>query len=139
MSSNGSYGEIVSAIARIMRAVDHHDREGFGDGWSQDVEFEVVFFGQAPLRLRGRDEMVARFTANWDSEASELRHQIGAVEVDIRGEDLASARFYCVYVRTGAAATLAGMGEYEDDLVREADGRWRVARRRHVFLTPLAH
>jgi hypothetical protein len=31
------------------------------------------------------------------------------------------------------------MGEYHDDLVRGVDGRWRVARRRHRFLTPLAH
>jgi hypothetical protein len=42
-------------------------------------------------------------------------------------------------VLTGEASSLAGMGEYHDDLVRGVDGRWRVARRRHRFLTPLAH
>jgi len=139
MASMDSYGEIVAAIARIMAAVDRQDREAFRDGWSEDVDFQVVFFGQPPVSVTGRDTLVNRFTANWNGEASALRHQVGAVEVTTHDENHASARFYCTYVRTGPVVALAGMGEYEDDLVRDADGRWRVAKRRHVFLTPLAH
>jgi uncharacterized protein (TIGR02246 family) len=133
------YAEIVSAIARVMWAVDHRDRQLFSDGWAEDVDFEVTFFGQQPVRLRGREELVNRFTTGWNGEPTELRHQIGAIDIEVTGEGLARAYFYCTYVRTGEAPGLAGMGEYEDDLVRSADGRWRIARRRHRFLTPLAH
>jgi hypothetical protein len=69
----GDYGEIVSAIARIMWAVDHQDRELFRDSWAEDVDFEVTFFGQAPLRVTGRDELVGRFTGAWTGQAAELR------------------------------------------------------------------
>jgi len=134
----GDYGEIVGAVARIMQAVDHQDREMYRDSWTEDVDFEVVFFGQAPLRVQGRDRMVEQFTASWTGAPSDLRHQLGAIEVQWRGSDEALARFYCTYVRVGNAGTLAGMGEYEDQLAKGGDGRWRVRRRRHVFLTPLS-
>ena len=134
-----AYGDVVSAILKIMQGVDRRDRALFADGWTRDVDFEVTFFAGEPVRVSGRDQLVARFTADWTGEPSALRHQVGAVSVEMHGPGEAHARFYCTYYLTGAAVSLAGMGEYEDVVVREDDGRWRVRRRRHRFLTPLAH
>lgn len=133
------HAEIVSAIARVMWAVDHRDRQLFGDGWTEDVDFEVIFFGQEPLKLQGRQELVGRFTAGWNGTPADLRHLVGAVEVQMAGPGRARARFYCSYVHAGESPHLAGMGEYEDELAKGADGCWRIARRRHRFLSPLAH
>lgn len=132
------YGEIVAALTELMWALHHRDQARFADSWSADLDFEVVMFGQ-PMRLSGRDEMVSRFTANWTQEPSMIRHQLGVVNVEPLGEGKVRARYYCTYVNVGEEPALAGMGEYDDDLSREPDGRWRVKRRRHRFLTPLKH
>jgi len=133
------YSGIVSAIMQIMRGVDTRERQLFSDGWTDDVDFEVIMLGQEPIRVRGRENMVGKFTAGWNGEPSGLRHQVGAVDVEMLGEGQARARFYCTYVNVGDTPSLAGMGEYEDTLTKGADGRWRVACRRHRFLTPLLH
>lgn len=133
------YGAVVSAILRLMRAVDCKDRELFRDSWAEDIDFEVTFFGQPPMAVRGRDVLVERFTTGWNGQPSPLRHQVGAVEVEAAGDGRAKARFYCSYFNVGPEATFAGLGEYEDELTKGPDGRWRVARRRHRFLSPLAH
>jgi 3-phenylpropionate/cinnamic acid dioxygenase small subunit len=133
------YGEIVASLAGLMWALDHHDRERFSDSWSENLDFEVVMFGQKPMRVAGRDALIRSFTGNWTDEPSSLRHQLGAIAVEQLGEDRVRARFYCTYINVGPEPTLAGMGEYDDELVREGDGRWRVCKRRHVFLAPLTH
>jgi hypothetical protein len=66
-----------------------------------------------------------------------MRHMVGAVDVEMQGPGAARARFYCSYVHVGAEANFAGLGEYEDLLTQEADGKWRVKTRHHIFLTPL--
>jgi hypothetical protein len=63
---------------------------------------------------------------------------VGAIDVRMTGDATATAHFYCSYINVGDSAALIGMGEYRDELRREADGKWRVQARDHVFLTPLA-
>lgn len=133
------YQAIVSTLTRLMRGVDTTDRALFQDSWAENVDFEVTFFEQGPMSVRGRDELVSRFTASWKGEPAKMRHQIGAIDVELLAPNRATARFYCTYINVGNAPSLAGMGEYEDELEKGADGRWRVAKRRHRFLTPLAH
>jgi uncharacterized protein (TIGR02246 family) len=131
--------EISSLQSRLMQAVDHQDRATFADCWTEDLDFELVMFDGQVMKLTSRDQLLDFACANWAGQASSLRHLVAAVWVEAEGPDRAVARFYCHYLKVGAEPSLAGMGEYRDILRRGADGRWRVAVRRHVFLTPLDH
>ena len=120
-----------------MMAVDHEDRDRFADCWAEDLDFELVMPDGKNLVLTGRDKMVEFACARWTGKASSLRHLVAAVWVEPVAENEVQARFYCHYLNVGATPSLAGMGEYEDVVRRGADGCWRVAKRRHRFLTPL--
>jgi hypothetical protein len=131
------YGEIVSVLTRIQMAVDHQDRETFADCWAQDVNLRIQLFDGHVLEFKSRDELVQGTTGAWSGQPSAMRHLVGAVDVRLDGADRARAHFYCSYYNVGAEPAFVGMGEYRDEMTRGADGRWRVQRRDHVFLTPL--
>jgi uncharacterized protein (TIGR02246 family) len=132
------YGEIVSLLARVMRAHDDRDRDLLTSCWTEDAEFEVVFHQGPHHQLRGRDHIVDHITSTWTGPPSSLRHQMGAVEVELDSNGDARARFYASYFNTGDAAAFAGFGHYDNLLAKDSDGRWRIRQRRHLFLTPLA-
>jgi len=131
--------EVASVLSKLFQTLDHEDAEGFADCWSEDVQFQMQTFDGAINKASGRTAIVAMCESFWTGKPSMLRHAVGAVWVEPIGVDRVCARFYCQYFNVGATPSLAGMGEYRDELVRCEDGRWRVAVREHVFLTPLAH
>ena len=132
----GDYGAIVSTLVRIQHAMDHQDREAFRACWTEDAQVEMVMFDGAKLDFNDRDDLIVRTTGAWTGQAGALRHVVGGVEVTFTDPAAAQATFYCSYIDVGAAPGFAGLGEYRDDLVKGADGTWRVKRRRQVFLTP---
>jgi len=132
------YGEIVSTLVRIQHSVDHQDREAFKDCWTEDMQLHLTMFDGTTSAIMSREELLTRFTAAWSGQPSAMRHLVASVEVRFTGPGSAKADFYCSYVNVGPEPALAGMGEYHDDLVKGADGKWRVKLRHHAFLTPLA-
>jgi|KBSSwiStaDraftv2_1062776.scaffolds.fasta_scaffold182179_2 hypothetical protein len=132
------YGEIVSTLVRIQHSVDQQDREAFKDCWTEDMQLHLTMFDGTRSTIPSREDLIARFTAHWTGQPSAMRHAVNGVEVQITGPATARASFYCTYLNVGAEPSLAGMGEYHDELVKSPDGKWRVKLRRHAFLTPLA-
>ncbi len=133
------HAEIASLESRLMQALDNEDRETFTDCWTADVDFEAVLFDGTVMKAGTREKLVELSTAHWTGRPSSLRHLVAAVWVEPVSVDEAKARFYCEYLNVGATPSLSGMGEYQDIVRRGNDGRWRVAIRRHLFLTPLNH
>jgi hypothetical protein len=133
----GQSNEIASMLMRMMLSLDHQDRDGFADCWSQTIRFNAKLFDGQGMAFNSRDEMVEGVTAHWTGQASNLRHQLGGIDIQLQSPDRATAHFYCLYLNVGGDFSLAGMGEYSDEIVREADGHWRVSKRDHSFLTPL--
>jgi len=134
-----SYGQIVSVLSRIMLSLDAQDREVFSDCWSEDVSLSVIFFDGKEMKYSCRADLISGLTGSWEGSASQLRHQLGAVDVTLTGEADAEANYYCFYMTVGSTMQLAGMGQYWDQLTKGQDDKWRVARRKHVFLTPLVY
>lgn len=131
--------EIHSLESRLMQALDHEDAATFGDCWTEDAALNVKMFDGSGFALRGRAAIVESCKGFFTGKPSSLRHLVGAVWVDEISATTAQARFYSQYINVGATPGLAGFGEYRDEVVRCSDGRWRISRRVHDFLTPLAH
>ena len=132
------YGEIVSMLTRIQHAVDHQNLEAFKDCWCEDTQLHLTLADGSTSTIPSRADLIARFASGWAGQPSAMRHLVQSVEVNFTGPTTATADFYCSYVNVGDAATFLGVGEYSDELVKAADGKWRVKVRRHRFLTPLA-
>jgi len=63
-------------------------------------------------------------------------HQIGNFEIDVNGDTAkAKSRFVFVMRGEGGAPTPSLSGQYEDDLVRTAEG-WKIARRLDHTIMP---
>jgi hypothetical protein len=117
--------EIITLAHEFNRAVDAHEPAAWVQTWTADGELD------GPLgTLRGHDALAEWISATVAS-LSHTRHC--SVNEVVRGDgDHATMRSsYFVLKTESAPPSLFLSGSYDDELVREADGRWRFARRRH--------
>lgn len=128
--------KIADLLARLMHRLDHGDRDGFADCWTNDVDFEVAMFDGTLLAASGREALLEITAKALMGNASPLRHVVGPVEIGLLAGRLAETFSYATYYLVGEEFRFAGIGEYEDQLVKCDDSMWRISRRRHRFLTP---
>ncbi len=131
--------EVASVLSKLFQTLDNDDAAAFADCWCEDVQFQMTTHDGVVSKFSGRQAIISSCESFWTGKPSSLRHVVGAVWVEALGPNRVRARFYCQYFNVGATQSLAGMGEYRDELIRGNDGRWRVATREHLFLTPLIH
>jgi uncharacterized protein (TIGR02246 family) len=106
--------EILQLMYRYNHAIDSGDAPGWAATFTADGVFDV-----AGRLMSGRDELIA-----FASSVHGYRHTVVNPVIDVAG-DAATVRAYFV-VFTGTA--LAGIGTYQDEVVRTPDG-WRFAKR----------
>jgi len=121
------YEEIQDLIARYSHAVDTWDPEAYAALYTEDgslTEEGSTVKGRAKLHslIEQGGEAAAR--------ASEgARHIQMTSTIDIKG-DRATARTYLVTIALSEQGwRIRGGGTYVDEIVRDADGRWRFESR----------
>lgn len=130
-----SYSAIPDLIARIQSAVDAEDPDTFADCWTENATLTLFFVGvREPLRLSGRNAIVEMASSGFN-KGSLLRHLPGTISVQPKGENSARVQSYAMYLTPGDDAP--GVGYYDDEVVRDDSGQWRVERRVHQFLNPI--
>jgi ketosteroid isomerase-like protein len=106
--------EILQLAYRYNHAIDSGDAPGWADTFTPDGVFDVA--GQV---RSGREELI-----EFASSVHGYRHVLVNPVIDVAG-DAATLRGYFV-VYSGTA--LAGIGTYQDEVVRTPGG-WRFAKR----------
>jgi 3-phenylpropionate/cinnamic acid dioxygenase small subunit len=129
---------IADLLARIAHLADEGTLADYVDCFTEDAIWELrsaTSAGAQPDRRVGRTDIAEGVTARRDAglqgPGSGTRHVITTIEVVRETEQTADVvSYYQFYVDTAAAPTLAAMGRYDDELTRDATGRWRLAARR---------
>lgn len=125
-------------IARAARLVDQQDYEAFAAQFTDDC----VVQRPSGAPIEGRAALVAAYRSR--PPARITRHVLGGTVVDVLSATEARARSVVV-LWAGDRADEPGpngrplrgpqvAGEFDDQLRRDADGAWRIARRSASFL-----
>lgn len=123
---------VLDLYARQSHAVDGGDAPGWAGTFTADGVFESPTY---QLVARGREELTefARMSYTAARERGEqLRHHVGAVVIDVGGDDRLKAVAYLLIVATSAQGSrIERSVRIFDELVRTDPG-WRVAVRKVV-------
>lgn len=129
-----SVTEICGLLARATLALDEQDKHGFADCFAEDIAIDVHFHDGRLLEIRGREDLLANSKA-FDADVNLVRHLVLTPDVRLEGPDTATVRYQQLYIWIGENPRIAGAGDYTDTVKRKG-GVWRIATRRHRFLTP---
>jgi ketosteroid isomerase-like protein len=131
---------IRDCIVRYGLAVDLGDADAVAECFTPDAEFDVgggaSNVDAKPTVFRGREQIKRDLVmgANHQSLLPDSAHTIGPVLVAVDGDRASATGYSRIYHRehkgqAGDQTRLFRLGYNRWELVRQADGRWRIARR----------
>ena len=125
--------EIRQLKYRYLRCVDQKLWDELADVFTEDatVDYGTRVYGK-PLKLAGRDEIIAFFRANLGPEIITV-HAAGQPEIAVDGDRATGCwRFQDTVIATEHRTVIAGAAYYQDRYERGADGAWRIAHTGYV-------
>jgi hypothetical protein len=125
--------EIRQLKFRYLRCVDQKLWDEMADVFTEDatVDYGTRVYGK-PLKLAGRDEIIAFFRANLGPGIITV-HAAGQPEITVDGDKASGTwRFEDKVIATEQRVVIAGAAFYQDRYVRGADGAWRIAHTGYV-------
>ena len=120
--------EIRQLKYRYLRCVDQKLWDEMADVFTPDatVDYGTRVYGK-PLKLAGRDEIVAFFRANLGPGIITV-HAAGQPEISVDGATATGSwRFEDTVIATEHRTVIIGAAFYQDRYERGADGKWRIA------------
>lgn len=132
---------IIDALHRYGQAMDFAQADAWAGLFTQDGVFHCVDeSGATILREAGRADL-ARWARDLHGAATlRLKHCVIAPVVTFADADRARVVSYFANFsenpEPAAPPIVRYMGRYEDDMVRDADGQWRFARRVSISEAP---
>ena len=118
---------------RYLRCVDQKLWDEMADVFTEDatVDYGTRTYGK-PLKLAGRDEIIAFFRDNLGPEIITV-HAAGQPEITVDGDKASGTwRFEDTVIATEYRVVIAGAAFYQDRYERGADGAWRIAHTGYV-------
>jgi hypothetical protein len=118
---------------RYLRFVDQKRWDEMADVFTADatVDYGTRAYGK-PLKLAGRDEIIAFFRDNLVPEIITV-HAAGQPEITVDGDTATGTwRFEDTVIATQYRVVIAGAAYYQDRYERGADGAWRIAHTGYV-------
>jgi hypothetical protein len=125
--------EIRQLKYRYLRCVDQKLWDEMTDVFTQDatVDYGTQVYGK-PLKLAGRDEIVAFFRAKLGPDIITV-HAAGQPEINVDGATATGSwRFEDTVIAAEHRVVIVGAAFYQDRYERGADGRWRIAHTGYV-------
>jgi uncharacterized protein (TIGR02246 family) len=120
--------EIRNLIARVAQLADHGDVEEYASLYTEDALWDFpggALRGRAGILAGARERRSQRVTG----PGSGTRHIITTLAVQVEDASTAAADSYFQFWRdTATSPALFNMGHYHD-VLRRADGAWRIAHR----------
>jgi len=92
--------------------------------------------GGAGQSISGRDAIGHVLAAREADTSRQTRHQVTNVMFELTGPDTAIAHSLLSVFVLGVSEepTISALSEFDDEFARDADGRWRFARRQATIL-----
>jgi SnoaL-like domain len=118
---------------RYLRCVDQKLWDELADVFTPGatVDYGTRVYGK-PLKLAGRDEIIAFFRANLGPQIITV-HAAGQPEITVDGDKASGTwRFEDTVIATEHRVVIAGAAYYQDRYERGADGAWRIAHTGYV-------
>jgi len=119
---------------RYLRYVDQKRWDEMADVFTSGatVDYGTRALGE-PVKLAGRDEIIAFFRANLGPEIITV-HAAGQPEISVGGDTATGCwRFEDTVIATAYRVVVKGAAFYQDRYERDADdGRWRIAHTGYV-------
>jgi ketosteroid isomerase-like protein len=125
--------EIRQVKYRYLRCVDLKLWDEIGDTFTEDatVDYGTKAYGK-PLRMSGRDEIVAFFRTSLGPEILTV-HAAGQPEITVEGDTATGIwSFQDTVIATRYRVVVSGAAFYHDRYRRGGDGRWRIAHTGYV-------
>jgi hypothetical protein len=126
--------EIRQVKYRYLRYVDQKRWDEIADVFTADatVDYGTQVFGK-PLKIAGRDEIVAFFRANMGPDIISV-HSAGQPEITVDGDTAVGTwRFEDTVIAVAHRFVIAGAAYYEDRYARGSeDGKWRISHTGYV-------
>lgn len=117
---------VAKVLAQYCRALDDHRYDEVAGLFTDGAIFEAM--GRS---LRGRAEIRSFFPPHEPLDRPESIHLLTNVVIDIDGGRAAVTSDWAMLERDDTGATRVALaGRYDDVVVPDADGRWRIAHRR---------
>jgi ketosteroid isomerase-like protein len=123
MDRVGDRIEIQELIYRYAHLVDDRDWDRLREVFTEDASFDASEAGYPPMR--GPDEVAAR----WRQVRHPAGHHSTNVLIEFEDDDAAIARSKGISIFAEDGRGPSSSVDYEDRVVRSADG-WRIASRR---------
>jgi ketosteroid isomerase-like protein len=120
--------EIKQVKYRYLRCVDTKLWDEIGDTFTEDavVDYGTQAFGK-PLKMTGRDEIVAFFRENVGPDILTV-HSAGQPEITVDGDTATGIwSFQDTVIATAYKIAIVGAAFYHDRYRREPDGKWRIS------------
>src|SRR5579859_7053844 len=118
---------------RYLRCVDQKLWDELADVFTPaaTVDYGTRVYGK-PLKLAGRDEIIAFFRKNLGPEIITV-HAAGQPEITVDGDKATGTwRFEDTVIATEHRVAITGAAFYQDRYERGADGAWRIAHTGYV-------
>jgi len=117
--------EIHHLMVRYGLALDSGDVERAGDLFTKDGVYDIDV-----MVMNGREEIEAMVRGEGhQSLLPNCAHTVGPVDVQVQGDVATATGYSRVYLKRDEENLLWRLSYNRFQLRREADGRWRIARR----------
>lgn len=121
---------ICERVARYGWSYDERDRAGLADCFTRDGVWEGSIMGVDSVGpFQGREAVVDFLSQFWEVQTDQRRHLF--TNVVIQGMDARTASVHAYLMLTAAsegAMRPVSTGPYRFELLRDADGGWRISR-----------
>ena len=121
--------EIQELLNRYSHNADFEPPERMRELFSEDAVFEVPAMG---LRFAGIDAIIAFFHSARATKP-DVRHVISNAVIEGAGDSATSSAYLQIIDQNEGLWRLAGLGRYQDKILRGKDGKWRFTHR-HIVL-----
>ncbi len=131
--------DVLRNLYRYGHTIDVGDADGWVDCFTEDGIFQTSSPRPEypPLHIRGRPGLLAFIAQHTRPPGLWHKHLLIEPLIDVDGDAAAVRAYFVVVVEHDGAPTVRVFGHYEDQLRREADGRWRFTDR-HAFIDSVA-
>jgi ketosteroid isomerase-like protein len=118
--------DIMATLYDYGIAIDYGDEATFVDSWTADA---VLQWPWRPA-FEGRDAILAAFRAHTHAPDKFHKHVVVGPRIALDGDQAAVVSYFArLDADDGQRPVMRSFGRYLDELVRCADGKWRIARR----------
>ena len=132
----GDRQEIAMLLARIAQLADAGDPEDYIACFTPDATWDLTDATDLPMDVQtisGRAALLAgvheRRAAGIQGPGTHTRHDVSSIAIEVDGDRATSRAYFRYYRGTEGVPTLAAMGVYADEFVRDDDDGWRLRHR----------